>query len=242
MRQLNALQKILHLLKHLIIGTELAKKLKHYLKTAICIAAVTVSTVISISGLTMALVNSTKDDTTAEVTQQSSTPVATQAPSVPESTIDPITEISDTTERYVLTEDIPLAFEYQRAMQDACEKYNVPYALALAVAECESSFNLEADSGTCWGVMQIHPINYPRLRENGIEPTEYEGNITAGVFMLGELLDKYADTHKALMAYNCGETGAKRLWNQGYFTSKYSRKVVEKYEKWQEIINNNLEA
>lgn len=127
-------------------------------------------------------------------------------------------------------------------MQDACEKYNVPYALALAVAECESSFNLEADSGTCWGVMQIHPINYPRLRENGIEPTEYEGNITAGVFMLGELLDKYTDTHKALMAYNCGETGAKRLWNQGYFTSKYSRKVVEKYEKWQEIINNNLEA
>lgn len=179
---------------------------------------------------------------TVEATQQKSTPVATQAPSVPESTIDPITEISDTTEQYVLTEDIPLAFEYQKAMQDACEKYNVPYALALAVAECESSFNLEADSGTCWGVMQIHPINYPRLRENGIEPTEYEGNITAGVFMLGELLDKYTDTHKALMAYNCGETGAKRLWNQGYFTSKYSRKVVEKYEKWQEIINNNLEA
>ena len=117
------------------------------------------------------------------------------------------------------------------------EKYGVPYALALAVAECESSFILEADNGTCWGVMQIHPINYPRLRENGIEPTEYEGNIVAGVFMLGELLEKYSDTHKALMAYNCGETGAKRLWNQGYLTSTYSRKVVTKYEKWQQIIN-----
>ena len=141
------------------------------------------------------------------------------------------------TERYILTEDVPLPFEYQRVMQDACDKYNVPYALALAVAECESSFILEADNGPCWGLMQIHPINYPRLRENGIEPTEYEGNIVAGVFMLGELLEKYSDTHKALMAYNCGETGAKRLWNQGYFTSTYSRKVVTNYEKWQQIIN-----
>ena len=124
-------------------------------------------------------------------------------------------------------------------MQQACEKYGVPYALALAVAESESSFDLEADSGTCWGVMQIHPINYPRLRENGIEPTEYEGNITAGVFLLGELLEKYTDTHKALMAYNCGETGAKRLWKEGYVTTDYSVKVVTLSEKWQEIINND---
>lgn len=140
---------------------------------------------------------------------------------------------------YSHIEDIPLSFELQETMQRACEKYGVPYALALAVAESESSFDLEADSGTCWGVMQIHPINYPRLRENGIEPTEYEGNITAGVFLLGELLEKYTDTHKALMAYNCGETGAKRLWNEGYMTSQYSVKVITLQEKWQEIINDN---
>ena len=149
----------------------------------------------------------------------------------------PTVSVTPEPERYILTEDVPLSFDLQRVMQDACDKYGVPYALALAVAECESSFILEADNGTCWGVMQIHPINYPRLRENGIEPTEYEGNIVAGVFMLGELLEKYSDTHKALMAYNCGETGAKRLWNQGYLTSTYSRKVVTKYEKWQQIIN-----
>ena len=140
---------------------------------------------------------------------------------------------------YSHNENIPLPFELQETMQQACEKYGVPYALALAVAESESSFDLEADSGTCWGVMQIHPINYPRLRENGIEPTEYESNITAGVFLLGELLEKYTDTHKALMAYNCGETGAKRLWKEGYMTTKYSVKVVTLSEKWQEIINND---
>lgn len=153
----------------------------------------------------------------------------------PSATVEPTEEIPT----YSHNENIPLPFELQETMQQTCEKYGVPYALALAVAESESSFDLEADSGTCWGVMQIHPINYPRLRENGIEPTEYEGNITAGVFLLGELLEKYTDTHKALMAYNCGETGAKRLWKEGYMTSKYSVKVVTLSEKWQEIINND---
>ena len=138
---------------------------------------------------------------------------------------------------YIYVISIPLSFEYQEVMQQACEKYGVPYALALTVAECESSFRLDADNGTCWGVMQIHPVNYSRLRENGIEPTEYEGNITAGVFMLGELLSKYGDTHKALMAYNCGEQGAKNLWNEGYTTSEYSEKVVTYSEKWQAVIN-----
>ena len=177
---------------------------------------------------------SDRDNEKAEATQPMvSTTVyilSTDAPT-------PTVSVKPESKRYILTEDVPLPLELQRVMQDACDKYNVPYALALAVAECESSFILEADNGTCWGVMQIHPINYPRLRENGIEPTEYEGNIVAGVFMLGELLEKYSDTHKALMAYNCGETGAKRLWNQGYFTSTYSRKVVTNYEKWQQIIN-----
>ena len=140
--------------------------------------------------------------------------------------------------QFLHSDAIPLPFELQDVMQEACDKYGVPYALALAVAESESDFDLEADNGTCWGVMQIHPINYDRLRENGIEPTEYEGNIVAGVFMLGELLEKYSDTHKALMAYNCGETGAKRLWKQGYDTSSYSRKVVTRYEKWQQTIND----
>lgn len=134
--------------------------------------------------------------------------------------------------------DIPLSFELQEVMQTACQEYGVPYSLALAVAECESDFDLEADSGICWGVMQINPCNYARLRELGIEPTEYEGNIVAGVLMLGELLDKYGDTHKALMAYNCGEYGASRLWEEGYATSRYSRIVITQSEKWQQTINS----
>ena len=123
-------------------------------------------------------------------------------------------------------------------MQRACEDYGVPYALALAIAECESSFNLNADNGTCWGLMQVHPINYDRLRGLGIEPTDYEGNIVAGVFLIGELLDKYGDQHKALMAYNCGEGGAAKLWQQGYYSSQYSRHVTNVSESWQHIIDD----
>lgn len=131
---------------------------------------------------------------------------------------------------------VPLSEALQNVMQRACADYDVPYALAIAVCEAESSFVPDADSGICWGLMQINPINYTGLRSVGIEPTTYEGNIEAGVYMLGQLLDEYDDTHKALMAYNCGETGAARLWQKGYLTSKYSENVVEISEKWQDVL------
>lgn len=81
--------------------------------------------------------------------------------------------------------EIPLSEELQTVMQNACLEYDVPYALALAVCEAESSFQPDADSGTCWGLMQINPVNFNWLRNEGIEPTTYAGNITAGVYMLG---------------------------------------------------------
>ena len=163
-------------------------------------------------------------------------PEATTLPVVPTAAVtEKVTEKAEP--EFTYNEQIPLPRYLQEDMQKACKKYGVPYALALAVAECESSFDLEADSGICWGVMQINPCNYSRLRELGIEPTEYEGNIVAGVFMLGELLNKYGDTHKALMAYNCGEAGAKQLWEQGYSTSGYSRKVTTQSELWQQTLS-----
>ena len=99
-------------------------------------------------------------------------------------------------------------------------------------------FDSTATYGTCWGLMQVHPINYDRLRGLGIEPTDYEGNIVAGVLLIGELLDKYGDQHKALMAYNCGEGGAAKLWQQGYYSSQYSRHVTNVSESWQQIIDD----
>ena len=139
---------------------------------------------------------------------------------------------ADKSIEYVYSTVVPLDLSLQHVMQDACRDNGAPYALALAVAEQESDFQLDAYNGVCYGIMQIHPINYDRLRKLGIEPTCAEGNIEAGVYMLGELLAKYPDVRQALMAYNCGESGAKRLWADGQYTSPYVDSVLKKSEKW----------
>ena len=151
-----------------------------------------------------------------------------------------VEEIAEPTGTYIT--GIPLSEELQSVMQDACAEYEVPYSLALAVCETESSFRTDAKNGDCIGLMQINAINFEWLREDGIEPTDHDGNIVAGVKMLGQLLDKYADAHKALMAYNCGEAGAARLWARGQYKSKYSQKVVEKSDEWQKVIIEYFEG
>ena len=132
---------------------------------------------------------------------------------------------------------IPLSADMQIQLHDACERHGVPLPLALAMIQKESEFNPKAKYQRCYGLFQIHEINYKWLRANGIEPTAYPGNIDAGVMMIGGLLDKYGDTHKVLMAYNCGEAGAKKSWKRGTYITKYSREVVEYAQQWEEKLS-----
>lgn len=135
-----------------------------------------------------------------------------------------------------------LAEDLQYAAQRLCKQYDVPFALVLAIMQQESSFRPDVDNGLCLGLMQINRINFEDLRSHGIEPTTYEGNIEAGIKIISELLDRYdGERHKALMAYNCGPTGAARLWNQGYSTSSYSRAVVSNQDYWQGIIDSHID-
>ena len=58
--------------------------------------------------------------------------------------------------------------------------------------------------------MQINSINKSwLLQEIGVtdlaDPLQ---NLHSGIYMLGDLYGKYGDWHKALVCYNCGETGA----------------------------------
>lgn len=162
----------------------------------------------------------------------------TETVSVNAAHADTITAVKIVEQSFTLSE-VPLSEDLQTVMQEACIEYNVPYSLALAIAEIESTFDVDADNGSCVGLMQINKCNHEWLRELGIEPTEHDGNIVAGVLMIGQFLEEYQDVHKALMAYNCGETGATRLWKQGYTTSTYSRKVMTAAEEWQQIIDNH---
>ena len=127
--------------------------------------------------------------------------------------------------------------ELQATMLEMCEKYELPFALALAVAEQESRFNPYAVSSTNdYGLMQINKVNFDWLRKKGIEPLDHKGNIEAGVLILSEAVKKHGDYGLALMAYNCGDAGAKRLWKKGIYSTEYSRATMERFDKWDSYI------
>lgn len=135
-------------------------------------------------------------------------------------------------------DDVPLPYDLQDVMQSACKTYGVDYSLALAVCQTESSFDPNAENGKCWGYMQVHSINYPETREvTGYDPESPDGNIVCGVYLLAKEVHKYDSVSRELMAYNCGETGAARLWNQGISTTEYTRTVQDRAEQWQTLLN-----
>lgn len=171
-------------------------------------------------------------------TQEASTP--TEAATTTHYANHNIIEVSDAK---VITSETPtkptgvpglsLDYDLQKIMYECCLKYKVPFALALAVAEKESNFNPDAVSKTDdHGLMQINRCNFEYLLNKGIDPLTYQGNIEAGILLLSENLELYGEESLAVMAYNCGRTGAKRLWNKGTYSTAYSRAVMELYDKW----------
>lgn len=150
-------------------------------------------------------------------------------------------ELNYTSETVKNELNIPLNHNLQKVMYENCQKYNVPFALALAVAEKESGFDPNAKSKTAdLGIMQINRCNFEYFHSKGIDPRTYEGNIEAGIMLLGENLDLYNDEELAVMAYNCGRTGAKKLWNVGTYSTAYSKSVMDLYEKWDRILEEVL--
>lgn len=55
------------------------------------------------------------------------------------------------------------------------------------------------------------------------------------------LFEKYEDPEKVLMAYNMGETGAKRLWDKGIYETDYTNKVIKNIMKIKNYINERME-
>ena len=179
---------------------------------------------------------------TSHAQKGQATPTSTVQPYIKDYNEQPTTKVLELTNATKTAKGVPglsLDYDIQKAMYDCCQKYDVPFALALAVAEKESGFNLDAESKTDdHGIMQINRCNFEYLRNKGIDPLTYEGNIEAGIMLLGENLTLYSDEELAVMAYNCGRTGAKRLWDAGTYSTAYSRAVMELYEKWLGILED----
>ena len=135
---------------------------------------------------------------------------------------------------------VPLNHDTQAQVLGWCEEYGVPYSVALAVIEAESSFRPDAENGSCYGYMQINSINKSWLfQEIGVTNLEDPlQNLHSGIYMLGDLYGKYGDWHKVLVCYNCGETGAyNHYFSQGLTSSGYSRHVMELEAKWAEVVS-----
>ena len=182
-------------------------------------------------GLGAMLATARKEDKPPQAVTTSSAPEPSAAPA---ETPEPVRYRDD-----IGSEGRLLPYDLQELMQDYCEVYNVPYALALAIAEVETHFDPDAVSPTHdYGLMQINQVNHEWLQGLGMNPLTHAGNIEAGLYIIGGYLDTYGDTEMALMAYNNGPGGARKLWDAGTYQTDYTRKVMTALEHWTSILED----
>lgn len=135
-------------------------------------------------------------------------------------------------------DSIPLPYGIQGTMQKACNQYGIPYSLALAVCQTESAFQPDAQNGTSTGYMQIKRMNFDRLSNiTGYNPELPDGNIVCGICFLAEKVNGYKSIPLGLMAYNCGDYGASKLWKQGIYETVYTRTVMARKNAWEAVLN-----
>lgn len=126
------------------------------------------------------------------------------------------------------TYDVKMLLIEQEFLFYLCKGYNLDNSLMMAVIQVESDFDKELVSSTNdYGYMQINKMNHAELTRilgvtNYLDP---EQNMRAGCYIFRKLFEKYQHPNLALMAYNMGETGAKRLWREGIYETEYTQKV-----------------
>lgn len=132
-------------------------------------------------------------------------------------------------------DDIPLTHEEQEWLQDACEEFDVPYALALGIIEKETNFrNITGDNGASTGYMQIQK-RWHQDRMERLDVTDLldpSGNFRVGCDYLSEIYMKYEDWSLTLTVYNMGHDPG--------FVTNYAKEVLENYAHWQEQLENYI--
>ena len=168
----------------------------------------------------------------------------------PQTTVDPTVSIPDKivsvehpvtepTEPPVQYYDVPLSEDLQDYIRTLCKENDVPMSLIIAMIEVESSFRSNVISGTSdYGLMQINKINHEWLTEeygitDFLDPYQ---NVFCGITIIAGHLEKTdGDIALALMRYNCGAAGAKRLWDKGIYSTSYTEKILAAMEVYDEI-------
>ena len=106
--------------------------------------------------------------------------------------------------------DIPLSHELQDVALAACEEYGVLPDVLYAVMEVESGYKVDAQNGSCYGLMQIHTINMEYLSSNigTTDLTDPEQNIQAGAFIQSTLLSMVKTIWRTLQRQQSGTTAS----------------------------------
>ena len=143
-------------------------------------------------------------------------------------------ETSAPTEPEKFYYDCPLDHDLQDYIRELCIENDVPMDLVIAMISVESSFRPNVVSGTSdYGLMQINKINHEWLSEeyNITDFLDPYQNVFCGITIIAEHLEKTdGDIALALMRYNCGATGAKRLWDKGIYSTSYTEKILAAME------------
>ena len=141
--------------------------------------------------------------------------------------------------------DVPMNEELQEFIYCLSYGYNIEFPFVMALIELESSFVPNAIGKTNdYGLMQINTCNHEWLSEKlGITDfLDPHQNIRSGMYILRYLFEKYEDPAKVLMAYNMGETGAARLWEQGIFETNYSKRIMKTAAEYTQQISERGET
>lgn len=119
-----------------------------------------------------------------------------------------------------------------------CQETGVDYYMVLALIERESGYRWYAtgDSGRSKGLMQIQERwHTERMEALGVEDLYNPySNIRVGVNYLKELQDRYLESggaHRVLMAYNMGASGARKLWEDGTYSTAYSTQILKRAQE-----------
>ena len=155
---------------------------------------------------------------------------------------EPIEVITSDSNTSIALFDVPLSESLQQHIYNVCENKGVPVALVIAMIDHESGFNPDVISTTGdYGLMQINQINHAWLEEtyHCSDMLNSYQNVYCGISIIGSHIEKYGRLDKALMAYNMGEYGAKKAWENGITSTSYSDAILELMSEYeQEVINN----
>lgn len=154
-----------------------------------------------------------------------------------EAKVEAAVDLQPVVEQTMMLFDCPLDAKLQKHIVDTCGEYRIVPEVVFAMIDQESDFNAAAvgDSGNSLGLMQIQQRYHgARMEKLGctdlLDPFQ---NVQVGIDYLAELYSKYGDMEMALVAYNCGSSGAKETYfDRGQFWSVYSQQVLEKADEY----------